>query len=159
SNLTSQRDVGVQLWGDIANAFVRYELAILNGTPDGAITDLDNDHAKSYAGRIFVRPHQLGDLARYGDLGVAFAFETGNEKGSATSRNGAAAHPWLPSLKRRGKNTFFTSLPGGTDMAQAVFALKPPPRLNPQLYYYVGGFGLLAERVKEYQQVRKNGED
>jgi phosphate-selective porin OprO/OprP len=166
SNLTASRDVGLQLFGDVANAAIRYEIAIFNGTPDQAqTTDVDNDHAKSYAGRIFLRPHQFGDLKQYGDLGVGFAVMTGNEKGSTAVTNGVATNTWLGSFRSGGQNTIFSYLSPvtvtgmGTDVSNVVFALKRHTRLNPQLYYYIGGLGLLAEWVKEYQEVRKNGED
>jgi phosphate-selective porin OprO/OprP len=166
SNLTASRDVGLQLYGDIANAFARYEIAIFNGVPDGSqSTDLDNDHAKSYAGRIFFRPHQLGDLKRFGDLGVGFGFMTGNEKGSSTQTGGVATNTWLGAFRSGGQNTIFSYLATvntavtPADVSQVVFALKRHTRINPQLYYYIGGLGLLAEWVKEYQEVRKGSED
>jgi phosphate-selective porin OprO/OprP len=160
ANLSSTRDVGLQLYGDIANAALRYEIGIFNGTPDNGQNDLDNNHAKSYAGRLFLRPFQVGGRAVYfGDLGVGFAVMTGNEKGSATITNGAVTNTWLGPFRSGGQNTIFSYLASTTDMAQTVFALKRHTRLNPQLYYYLGGLGVLAEWVKEYQEVRKGAED
>jgi phosphate-selective porin OprO/OprP len=162
SNLTSSRDVGLQLYGDVANAAVRYELAIFNGVPDNAQTpDADNDHAKSYTGRLFLRPFQLGELKRLGDLGFGFAFMTGNEKGSTTLTGGVPTNTWLGSFRSAGQNAIFSYFANvsGTDVSNVVFALKRHTRLNPQLFYYVGGLGLLAEWVKEYQEVRKGAED
>ena len=155
SNLSAQRDVGLELWGDIAKAVVHYELAILNGAADGTITDIDNDHAKTYAGRLFLRPFQLEGLGAFGDLGAGIAFTTGNEKGSSALTSGAATNTWLPSFKSVGQNTIFTYASSTTDLTQTVFALKRHTRVNPQLYYYVGPFGLLGEWVKEYQEVGK----
>ncbi len=79
-----------------------------------------------------------------GRLGVGIAASTGNEKGSASN-------PWLNPFKSPGQQTIFqylTSTPANT-----VFAKGRHTRINPQLYYYIGPFGLLAEWVKEYQEL------
>lgn len=158
ANLTSQRDVGVQLWGEIANAALRYEIGIYNGDPDNTVLDLDNNHAKTYIGRIFVRPFQLGGLGWLGDLGVGFAGETGNEKGSAAVTNGAASNTWLPTFRSAGQNTIFSYLSSTTDTNLTVFAFKRHTRLNPELYYYNGPLGVLFDFVHEYQEVQKGAE-
>jgi phosphate-selective porin OprO/OprP len=155
ANFTPTRDVGLQLYGDIANAIVRYEIAIFNGVPDAAQNDLDNNHAKTYAGRLFFRPFQADAFRGFGDLGFGIAFSTGNEKGSSTVTNGAASNTWLSSFRSFGQNTIFSYLSSTTDPNQTVFALKRHTRVNPQLYYYTGPIGLLAEWVREYQELGK----
>jgi phosphate-selective porin OprO/OprP len=154
SNLSAQRDVGAELWGDIANAAIHYELVWLNGNADGTLTDIDDEHAKTYGGRLFIRPFQLG-LQGAGDLGFGFAAETGNEKGSSAITNGVASNTWLPTFKSVSQNTVFTYLSSTTDPTQTVYASQRHTRLNPQLYYYFGPVGLLAEWVKEKQGVSK----
>ena len=155
SNLSAQRDVGAELWGDIANAAVHYEIAILNGNADGTITDIDDEHAKSYAGRLFLRPFQLGELRWLGDLGVGFAVETGNEKGSSALTSGAATNTWLPSFKSESQQSIFSYVSSTTDPTLTAFSFHRHTRWNPQLYYYVGPVGVLAEWVKESQGVAK----
>jgi phosphate-selective porin OprO and OprP len=155
SNLSAQRDVGAELWGDIANAAVHYELVWLNGNPDGTLNDIADQHAKTYGGRLFLRPFQLGDLHAAGDLGFGFAIESGNEKGSNTISNGSASNTWLPTFKSLSQNTIFTYVTSSTDMTQVVYAFHHHTRVNPQLYYYVGPFGLLAEWVHEYQEIQR----
>ena len=155
SNLSAQRDVGLELWGDVANAAVHYELAILNGNADGTISDIDNEHAKSYAGRLFLRPFQLGDLRALGDLGVGIAASTGNEKGSGALTSGVATNTWLPTFKSAAQNTIYSFVASTTDPTQTVFASHRHTRINPQLYYYNGPVGLLAEWVHEYQELGK----
>jgi phosphate-selective porin OprO/OprP len=159
SNLSTQRDVGAMLWGDIANAAVHYEIVWLNGNPDGTLTDIDDEHAKTYGGRLFLRPFQLGDLHALGDLGFGFAFETGNEKGSVTLTNGVAVNTWLPTFKSVSQNTIYSYLTSATDPTLIVFAQHRHTRLNPQFYYYNGPVGLLAEWVKEDQGVTKGATD
>jgi phosphate-selective porin OprO/OprP len=153
SNLSAQRDVGLEIWGDVANAAVHYELAWLNGNPDGTINDVDNEQAKSYGARLFLRPFQLGELHTLGDLGFGFAFLTGIEQGTSTVANGSASNTWLPTFKSVSQNQIFTYIVSTTDPTLTVFAKGHHTRINPQLYYYLGPFGFLAEYVHEYQQV------
>jgi phosphate-selective porin OprO/OprP len=155
SNLTAQRDTGLQLWGDIANAVIRYEIGIFNGVPDNGQNDLDNNHAKTYAGRIFIRPFQADAFRGFGDLGLGFAVMTGNEKGTPAVTNGSASNTWLNPFRSAGQATIYSYLSSTTDPTQTVFAFKRHTRLNPELYYYFNSFGLLAEWVKEYQELGK----
>jgi phosphate-selective porin OprO/OprP len=159
SNLSAQRDVGAELWGDIANAAIHYELAWLNGNPDGALNDVDDEHAKTYGGRLFLRPFQLGNLRAFGDLGVGVAVLTGNEKGSSAVTNGVASNTWLPTFKSVAQNTIYSYLSSTTDPTQTVFAFGRHTRVNPQLYYFIGPVGLLAEWVREYQALGKGATD
>jgi phosphate-selective porin OprO/OprP len=154
SNLSAQRDVGAELWGDIANAAIHYELAWLNGNADGTLTDIDDEHAKTYGGRLFLRPFQLGDL-HVGDLGLGIAFETGNEKGSNVVANGVVSNTWLPTFKSVGQNAIYSYVSSTTDPTLTVFASHRHTRINPQLYYFYGPVGLLAEWVHEHQELGK----
>jgi phosphate-selective porin OprO/OprP len=150
-NLSAQRDVGAQLWGDVAGGLVRYEAAILNGNPDFGLNDTDNEYNKSYAGRLLVNPFALERLRAFGRLGVGIAAETGYEKGSA-------ANPWLGSFRSAGSNTIFSYLASSTDPTQTVVAFNRHTRVNPQLYYYYQGFGLEAELIHEYQELLKGSD-
>ncbi len=158
-DLSAQRDVGVQLWGDIAEGLVRYEAAIFNGAPDSALNDVDSSYSKSLAGRLFVHPFADAPLRWLGRLGFGFAAETGSEKGSAAISGGAVTGTWLGSFKSVGQNTIFSYLASTTDTTQTVIALHRHTRLNPQLYYYLGPFGLESEYLYERQAVDKNGVD
>jgi phosphate-selective porin OprO/OprP len=143
SGLSSQREVGLQLWGDVLGV-AHYDIGVYNGNPDGGLNDIDSDHAKSFAGRLFLQPFNVDPLKVAGRLGLGIAFSTGNEKGSATNT-------WVGSFKSPGQQTIFSYLSSTT--ANTVFALGRHTRINPQLYYYIGPFGLLAEWVKEYQEL------
>jgi phosphate-selective porin OprO/OprP len=143
-NLSAQRDVGLELYGDIAGGIVRYEGAVLNGNPDNGNNDIDSDHAKTFAGRLFIQPFNAPGLKTFGRLGLGIAAETGNEKGSATN-------PWLGSFKSASQSTIFSYLT--TSTATTVFSLGRHTRINPQLYYYFGPFGLLTEWVYEHQSI------
>jgi phosphate-selective porin OprO and OprP len=143
-NLSAQRDVGLELWGDIGGGIVRYEAAVLNGNPDNGLNDIDSDHAKSFAGRLLLQPLNTGALRAFGRLGLGIAAETGNEKGSATNT-------WVGAFKSTSQSTIFSYLT--TTTATTVYSLGRHTRVNPQLYYYLGPFGLLAEWVREHQGI------
>jgi len=156
-DLTAQRDIGAQLWGDAAGGILRYEAAILNGVPDSGLNDTGGAFSKSLAGRLFVQPFALPPLRGLGRLGVGFAAETGDETGSSAITGGAATGTWLPTYKSIGQNTIFSYLTSTTDPTQNVIALNRHTRLNPQIYYYYGPAGLEAEYLFESQGVAKNG--
>jgi phosphate-selective porin OprO/OprP len=156
-DLSAQRDVGVQLWGEVADALVRYEAGIFNGAPDAALNDIDSSYSKSLAGRVFIQPFAEASLRWLGRLGFGFAAETGSEKGSPAILGGAVTGTWLGSFKSVGQNTIFSYLASTTDTTQTVVSLHRHTRLNPQLYYYFGPFGLEGEYLHERQAVAKNG--
>ena len=54
----------------------------------------------------------------------------------------------LPSYSTFGQNSFFTFASGVTEAGHRT-------RLQPQLYYYLGGFGLLSEYGKNEEEIRK----
>ena len=147
-NLTPQREVGLQLWGDIAGGIVRYEAGVFNGNPDASIGDIDNNGPKTLGGRLFLLPFNTDSLRWLGRLGVGVAASTGTDQGSATNT-------WLGAFKSAGQNTIFSYLTSTADPTLNVFATGRHTRVNPQLYYYNGPVGVLAEWVKEHQGVQQ----
>ena len=143
-NLSPQREVGIELWGDIAGGLVHYEAGVFNGNPDNGNNDIDSDHAKTFEGRLVLQPFSLPSLHGLGRLLVGVAASRGNELGTPTN-------PWLGAFKSFSQSTIFSYLSSST--ANTVFAKGRHTRVNPQLYYYFGPFGLLAEWVHEYQQL------
>jgi phosphate-selective porin OprO/OprP len=163
ANLSSQRDVGVQLWGDVAGGIVQYVVGIFNGAPDTTAADTDIDHAKDFQGRLFFQPFRTEGLQQLGNLGFGVSAATGNRKGRLpTAVNGlpipsVPAQTGLSPLKTTGQNTFFQYLAPATDTtgAQTVFTNERASRINPQLYYYYRSIGLLAEYLWLKQGVQK----
>ena len=155
-NLSSQREVGVQLWGELGGGALLYALAIVDGAPDGANPDNDFNHAKDLAGRIFLQPFGPDAAQDYGTLGLGVAGTVGNRKGRLPSATAAAA-TGLPSFKTFGQNTFFQYFAPATDTtgATTTVAHELESHINPQLYYYYQGFGLLAEYVILKQGVQR----
>jgi phosphate-selective porin OprO and OprP len=148
-NLSSQREVGVQLWGDVAGGIAQYSVGIFNGAVDGAAGDTDVNHAKDFAGRLFLLP--LRFHPDFGILGLGVAGSLGNRKGRLPNNT------QLPSFRTAGQNTFFGYFAPATDTtgAATTFPYKQERHLNPQFYYYYDSIGLLAEYVRLYQRVQR----
>jgi phosphate-selective porin OprO/OprP len=163
ANLSSQRDVGVQLWGDIAGGIVHYVAGIFNGAADTTGADTDINHAKDFAGRLFFHPFRTDGLKDFGNLGIGVSAQTGNRKGRLpTAVTGlpipsVAAQTGLSPFRTSGQNTFFQYLAPATDTtgAATTFAHERATRINPQLYYYLDSIGLLAEYMWLKQGVQK----
>jgi phosphate-selective porin OprO/OprP len=161
--LTSLRDVGVQLWGDVAGGIVHYAIGIFNGSPDATAADTDLSHAKDFQGRLFFQPFKAESLKDLGSLGIGIAAGTGNRRGRLPTTVTGAVVPTTPAItglspfRTAGQNAFFTYLAPATDTtgATTTFAYERSTRLNPQLYYYYGPFGLLAEYVWLKQGVQR----
>ena len=162
-NLSSQRDVGALLWGDIAGGVVQYIAGVVNGTADTTAGDTDLDHAKDFLGRLFVQPFAAPSLRDFGALGFGLAAQTGNRKGRLpTAVSGlpipsAAAQTGLAGFRTFGQNTFFSYFAPATDTtgATTTFTHGRTTHLNPQLYYYYDNFGLLAEYLYLWQGVQR----
>ena len=130
ANLSSQRDVGVQLWGDIAGGLVHYVVGIFNGAPDNTGADTDINHAKDFAGRLFFHPFRTDALKDFGNLGIGVSAATGNRKGRLPTAVTGLAIPSVPAqtglspFRTAGQNTFFQYLAPATDTtgAKTVFA-------------------------------------
>jgi phosphate-selective porin OprO and OprP len=143
--------VGAQLWGEIAG-LVTYQAGIFDGAPDSAHIDQDTDENKDLAGRLLITPLK-GGLARLGTVGLGLASTTGRRQGSP--RNAG-----LAPLRTVGQTVFFSYFAPAADPTgvETVFASGRHSRLNPELYYFRGGFGLLAEAVWSQQRVTRGGE-
>jgi len=159
-NLTSTRDIGVQLWGDVAGGIVHYVIGVFNGS--GETNSLDNadiNHAKHVMGRLFFQPFKAESLRGFGNLGFGLSAGSGNRKGRLPTAT-APALTGLAPYRTGGMNTFFQYLAPATDTTGALttFTNERSTTLNPQLYYYYGSFGLLAEYVWLKQGVQKGND-
>lgn len=147
TNLVPNRDLGIQLHGNLFDGALSYAVGIFNGVPDGASGDSDNHDDKDGAARIFAHPFKNTGIEPLKGLGLGIAGSYGTQRGSVGSPN-------LPSFKTPGQQTFFSYLAGGgTD--NTTIADGNRARISPQGYYYRGPFGLLGEYVRSAQEVKK----
>lgn len=136
SQFVPNRDIGVQVAGDVLNGRLTYALGVFNGVADGAnnANNSDTNDDKDVAARLFALPFKdsTGPLAGLG-------FGVGASLGHQNSQNGATG-----------------SFTGGyrTDAQQPFFSYRATVlpqgdtyRISPQAYYYHGPLGLMAEYV------------
>jgi phosphate-selective porin OprO/OprP len=149
TSLVPNRDVGVQLSGDLAQARVQYQVGAFDGAPDAASVDNDASTGKDVAGRVFFRPFAASASAP--DLGFGIAGSSGTERGTpATSGLGA--------YRTTGQLALFRYRGDGTS-ANTVLADGRRTRVSPQGYLYVGPVGVLAEYVRSTHSVRRTTSD
>jgi len=60
TNLVPNRDLGVQVGGDLAGGAVNYALGVFNGVPDLGNGDADSNNDKDVAARVFFQPFVAG---------------------------------------------------------------------------------------------------
>lgn len=141
TDLVPNRDVGVELHGDLFGGAIGYAAGIFDGAPDynGTTFNTDSDNDKAFAGRIFIQPWKTTDvdLLRGLGAGVGGSYES--------DRNGASG--LTPGYTTDGQQKFFTYTNG-------VVANGQHWRISPQGYYYYGPIGILGEYVISDQDVR-----
>jgi len=145
TSLVPNRDVGVQLFGDLAGSRVQYQLGAFDGAPDAAIADGDASTGKDVVGRVFFRP--FATISAAPDVGLGVAASSGTERGTLTATA-------LPSYKTTGQLPLFRYRADGT-AANTVIAEGRRTRVSPQGYLYAGPVGVLAEYVRSTQHVRR----
>jgi phosphate-selective porin OprO and OprP len=147
TDLVPNRDVGLQLWGDIDGGVLSYAGGIFNGVGDAQnSSNVAYENEVEFAGRVFTLPFKNSDITALQGLGFGVA---------GTSENGTSGTKDLPS-------TTGGTLPGyTTDGQQQFFAYNSTTvangehwRLSPQGYYYWGPFNLLGEYAVSDQGVR-----
>jgi phosphate-selective porin OprO/OprP len=136
TGLLPTRDLGVQVLGDGAGGVIAYQAAVLDGAPDGGSVDGDLNDAKDVAGRLILSPFKkTGSLLR--DLGFGISGVRGRSEGT------------LPTYRSPGQVPVVTAATG-------VTADGTRRRYSPQLLFYAGPFGLMAEYARSSSDVRKD---
>jgi phosphate-selective porin OprO/OprP len=135
--LAPNRDLGIQLHGELAGGVLGYAAGVFNGVPDGGSVDTDVNDGKDLAGRIFLKPFTRGQGKALKNLGLGFAVTHGNQDGP------------LPSYKSGGQLTFFSYASGATAHGSRT-------RLSPQASWSYGPVGLIGEWVSSEQEVRRS---
>jgi phosphate-selective porin OprO and OprP len=155
------RDFGVQLHGEVFGGTTSYALAWLNGAPDGRdAASTDTDNRNEVAARVFFEPFK-GEPGFFQGLGVGIGATHGKKAGaiaSTAATSTATFNNTLPRYRSPGQNTIFSYRIGTTPAAtDTVLAAGDHDRLSPQLFFYRGSFGLLAEQMSSEQDVSLNG--
>jgi phosphate-selective porin OprO/OprP len=141
TDLVPNRDLGVELHGDLLGGAASYAAGIFDGVSDynGTTINADASNNKAFAGRIFLQPWKTSDVSALKGLGfgVGGSYED--------DRNGAAG--LTPGYTTEGQQKFFT-------YAGTVVANGQHWRVSPQGYYYYGPLSILSEYAISDQDVR-----
>ena len=141
TQLAPNRDLGVQVFGELAHGILAYQLGVFDGVADGQSGDGDVSDDKEAAARVFVTPVT--------GLGIGAAATFGNKAGTLAS-------PDVASFKTQGQTTFF-AYRTGTTLMDTVVADGRHWRATGQASYYAGPVGLLGEYVRSAQKVVLDG--
>jgi phosphate-selective porin OprO/OprP len=133
--IVPNRDVGFMLHGELAGGVVAYAAGLFDGAPDGGSVDSDLNNSKDVAGRILLSPFKKGKSALQG-LGFGISGTTGKQSGP------------LPAYRSSGQVSIITILTG-------VTADGTRQRYSPQLLFYSGPLGFLAEYARSESWVKK----
>jgi phosphate-selective porin OprO/OprP len=134
TNLVPNRDVGVQVQGDI-KGMVSYVGALFNGVPDANNGDIDTNDGKDLVGRVVARPFSRTKSQWLRGAGVAVAGSWGRQAGP------------LPAFKSAAQQTFFSYAP-------AAVASGERTRISPSAFWYYRSFGAFTEYARSTQGVR-----
>lgn len=177
AELAPNRDLGVQLQGDLFGAKLNYIVGVYDGTADGRNANVNADNRLEYAARLFAEPFK-DDANAFSGLGFGVAGSVGTKDQTVTrttagniSNQGRADHsdnyssqanPVLPRYRTPGQNTFFSfvgaevSADGSTLTRTGVYADGDHVRISPQAYWYWNSIGLLGEYITSEQEVGLN---
>ncbi len=150
TSLVPNRDVGIQVFGDIKEGIASYAVGVFNGVADGASGDVDSNDGKDIAARVFFQPFLKTNVEALKGLGVGVA-------GTYGKQSGTTAVPGLPSYRTPGQQVFYryvnTPAAGATPANIATSAGKVY-RIIPQANYYWGPFGFQGEYVRSTHDVQ-----
>ena len=139
TNLVPNRDVGYQVFGTLFDNAVEYQVGLFNGATDGVNLNNDLDNQKDVAYRVFTQPFLNSSVVFLQGFGVGYAGSDGKHLGNTTDTQ-------LASYKTPGQQTFFK-------YATGVYSNGKETRSNPQAWFYLNNFGLLADYVTVKQDV------
>jgi phosphate-selective porin OprO and OprP len=144
--LVPNRDVGVQLYGDLA-PWLAYNIGLFNGVVDGGAGDVDTTDSKDVIGRVVLSPFK----ARADHRLQALAFGVGASGGREV---GTAAAPALAQIRSGGQLAWFRFRSDGT-AANTTVADGRRTRVTTFAQYYRGPLGLHGEYVRARHAVRR----
>ena len=136
SSLVPNRDIGIQVQGDIARARLFYAAGVFNGILDGtsSTTEVDTNNEKDFAGRVVLQPFKSAALSGFG-------FQVGGSTGPQTGA--------LPAFKTSVGQTYFSYNTGAA-------ASGVRNRVSPAVFYYRKAFGAFAEYMRSTQPVTRS---
>jgi phosphate-selective porin OprO and OprP len=139
--LAPNRDLGVQVLGDVHGGVFSYLAGVMNGVADGGSADLDSNDGKDLSARVIVRPFTRNIASPLRGFGVAVSGNTGRQSGAAA----------LPSFRTQTlQQPYFSYATGAVASGRRI-------RYSPQLFFFRGPFGGWAEYVHTEMPVTRAG--
>lgn len=83
--LSPNRDLGVELRGDLFRGVIAYGIGVFNGVPDSGISEGDIDDSKELAARVEAGPFARTSTSALRGLRLGFAITRGEKTGTPTS--------------------------------------------------------------------------
>jgi phosphate-selective porin OprO/OprP len=141
TNLTPNRDVGIQLHGDLFTNRLNYAIGAFNGVLDGGNSSASTNTSFinpegdfTAVARLFATPWVNDKESALKGLGFGIAAGTGNYRNVGANLN------TLNPYRTDGQQTFFA-------YSATTAADGDATTISPQAYYYNGPLGILAEYV------------
>lgn len=134
TSLVPNRDIGIAVHGAILGGGLDYYLGAFNGTTDGGSSVANADGDETLAARLFARPFKRGGPAALQGLGMGVGGTYGEAGGTPSNYSSV------------GQRTFYRWLSG-------VVIDGTTWRVDPQLCYFYGPFGLLGDYAISSQRV------
>lgn len=138
TELAPSRELGAQVFGELAKGEISYAVGAFNGAADGRNANAnDVDNNTEFEGRVFFEPWK-NDANALSGLGFGIAATVGEKDGSGNAL--------LPRYRTPGQQVFF-------NYRAAVSAAGDHRRISPQAYYYRNALGLQAEYITSEQEL------
>ena len=132
------RDVGVQVLGDLAGTVVSYAAGVFNGVADGQSSEGDTNDGKDVVGRVVVRPFVKIAKSPLAGLELALGASSGEQPAI------------LPSFPTSCRQWFF-----GYDRTAVGQGVRN--RISPQGFYSYTSVSAFGEYVRSAGTVEQNG--
>jgi len=141
TSLVPNRDVGIQVLGDISGGVASYQAGVFNGGADGASLDVDAADSKDLAARLVLRPLTKNPGSALRGLSVSLGGSIGDQRGILS----------LPVLR----TSLLQQIYFAYAAADGVVADGVRHRYSPGASYYYKGFGGAVEYAHSEMAVRK----
>lgn len=141
TNLVPSYDVGATAGGAIGKV-ATWSLGVVNGAPDGAVRDTDNDDDKDTYAIVTVSPFATDAESVLNGLKLTLGASYGYETGTTAATSLTAGY------KSPGQVNVFT-------YETAAFARGTRQRIAPALEFYSGPIGVLTEYTQSSQDVQR----
>lgn len=149
SSLAPNRDVGIQVQGDVRGGTLTYAAGVFNGVPDASSStaDADVNAGKDLAGRLVLHPFRWSS-ATPGPLS-GLGFHVGGSTGTQVGT--------LPAFRTSAGQTYFSYAPAANGLPAAV-ASGSRTRVTPAVFYYYKRLGAFGEYIRTSQTVSRGAD-